>query len=414
MDGVAPTAIVQPSHPDEAAAALARCNDLGASVLPRGAGSQMALGNTPERIDVILDIRSLNNIMAYTPADLTLGVQSGTTLMALQARLREDGQHLPLDPPFAGVATIGGLMATNTSGPRRVASGSFRDLVIGAEVAGPDGNITKSGSMVVKNVTGYDLHKAHIGALGTLGLIIRINFKVSPMPAFERTSVIPAAGILEAGAMVGAIVDLSVDPTAIDIVDRRLVSVPGLPDSAWLLAVRIGGTEAGVAAQLATVHDAVVRKDAVPKTLDGDAQVEFWREAVAVAEPPADGSPHVVCRISALSSQIASVLGSAGEIAEDLGLEWRAEAHGVSGIGRVRWTGGTTNSFTTAVGALRLAASMFDAAVVVESAPPEVKSSVNVWGIDPADPANTMARSLRDALDPNHTLNPGRFLVDAA
>ena len=247
VDGVEPSVVVRPTHPDEAAAVVARCDELGAAVVPRGGGSQMALGNIPERVDVVLDTTALDEIVTYTPADLTLGVQAGITLAALQARLGEEGQHLPLDPPFAASATLGGLMATNTSGPRRVASGSFRDLVIGAEAAGPDGTITKSGGMVVKNVTGYDLHKGHIGALGTLGLITRVNLKVAPLPTKERTAVHGYASALDAGGAVGAIVSLPVAPTAVDLVDRRLVVTADVPDRPWLLAVRFAGTEAGVA-----------------------------------------------------------------------------------------------------------------------------------------------------------------------
>ncbi len=414
VDGVEPSVVVRPAHPDEAAAVLARCDELRAAVVPRGAGAQMGLGNVPERVDVVLDTTALDQIVAYTPADLTLGVQAGISLAALQARLHAEGQHLPLDPPFAASATLGGLMATNTSGPRRVASGSFRDLVIGAETAGPDGAITKSGGMVVKNVTGYDLHKAHIGALGTLGLITRVNLKVAPLPAHERTAVYGYASVLEAGAAVGAIVDLPAAPTAVDIVDRRLIAAAEAPDQAWVLAVRIGGTEAGVAAQFAMVHEALAPNGAAPRHLDGIAQRDFWRDAVAVAEPPVDGSPYTVCRMSALSSQIPSLLGSAAEIAAEHGLEWRAEAHAVSGVGRVRWTAGDGDAICRAVDDLRRAAQMFNASVVVEATPAAVKRRLDVWGTDPANGAHALAGKLRRAFDPNRTLNPGRFLADAA
>ena len=414
VDGVEPSVVVRPTHPDEAAAVVARCDELGAAVVPRGGGSQMALGNIPERVDVVLDMTALDAIVAYTPADLTLGVQAGITLAALQARLGEEGQHLPLDPPFAASATLGGLMATNTSGPRRVASGSFRDLVIGAETAGPDGTITKSGGMVVKNVTGYDLHKGHIGALGTLGLITRVNLKVAPLPTNERTAVHGYASALAAGGAVGAIVSLPAAATAVDLVDRRLVVTADVPDRPWLLAVRFAGTEAGVAAQLAMVHEALASNGAAPNILEGLAQRDFWRDAVSVAEPPQDGSPYTVCRMSALSSQLPSLLGSAAEIAAEHGLEWRAEAHAVSGVGRVRWTGGDADAVRRAVNELRGAAEMFSAPVVVEAAPPAVKRRLDVWGTDPSNAAHALAGALRTAFDPNRTLNPGRFLSDAA
>ena len=414
VDGVEPSVVVQPAHPDESAAVVARCDELGAAVVPRGGGAQMALGNIPERVDVVLDTTGLNELVTYTPADLTLGIEAGVTLAALQARLREEGQHLPLDPAFAASATLGGLMATNASGPRRVASGSLRDLVIGAETAGPDGAITKSGGMVVKNVTGYDLHKGHIGALGTLGLITRVNLKVAPLPTNERTAVYGYASALDAGGGVGSIVGLPVSPTGVDLIDRRLVAAAEAPDRPWLLAVRFAGTEAGVAAQLAMVHEALASNGAAPRVLEGDAQRGFWRDAVSVAEPPSTGEPYTVCRMSALSSQIPSLLGSAAEIAAEHGLDWRAEAHAVSGVGRVRWTGGDADPVCRAVADLRGAAQMFDAPVVVEAAPPGVKRRLDVWGTDPSNAAHALASELRRAFDPNRTLNPGRFLADAA
>ena len=414
VDGIEPSVVVRPAHPDEAAAVVARCDELGAAVVPRGGGAQMGLGNIPERVDVVLDMTGLDELVTYTPADLTLGVQAGITLAALQARLGKEGQHLPLDPPFAASATIGGLMATNTSGPRRVASGSFRDLVIGAETAGPDGMITKSGGMVVKNVTGYDLHKGHIGALGTLGLITRVNLKVAPLPTNERTAVYGYASVLDAGGAVAAIVNLPVAPTAVELIDRRLAAATDTPDRPWLLAVRFAGTEAGVAAQLAMVHEALASNGAAPNILEGGAQRDLWRDAVSVAEPPQSGEPYTVCRMSALSSQIPSLLGTAAEIAAEHGLEWRAEAHAVSGVGRVRWTGGDDEAVCRAVSDLRGAAELFGAPVVVESAPPAVKRRLDVWGTDASNAAHALASELRRAFDPNRTLNPGRFLADAA
>lgn len=413
VDGVAPSMVVQPAHPDEAAAALARCDEVGAAIVPRGAGAQMGLGNVPERVDVVLDTTALDQIVTYTPADLTLGVQSGISLAALQARLGKEGQHLPLDPPFAASATLGGLMATNTSGPRRVASGSLRDLVIGTETAGPDGAITKSGGMVVKNVTGYDLHKGHIGALGTLGLLTRVNLKVAPLPTNERTAVYGYASALDAGGAVGSIVALPVAPTGVDLIDRRLVARTDVPGRPWLLAVRFGGAGAGVAAQLAMVHESLASNGSAPHVLEGDAQRDFWRDAVSVAEPPPTGEPYTVCRMSALSSQIPSLLGSAAEIAAEHGLEWRAEAHAVSGVGRVRWTDGDDDAVCRAVSDLRGAAQMFDAPVVVEAAPPGVKRRLDVWGTEPSNAGHALAGQLRAAFDPNRTLNPGRFLADA-
>ena len=100
----------------------------------------------------------------------------------LQKRLGEEGQFLALDPPVADGATIGGVIATNVSGPLRFAYGTARDLVIGTRVANPDGTLTRAGGRVVKNVAGYDLNKLYVGSLGTLSIIVELSFKLAPIP----------------------------------------------------------------------------------------------------------------------------------------------------------------------------------------------------------------------------------------
>src|SRR5207253_1723761 len=123
------------------------------------------------RLDLVIETTRLNKVVEYEPADLTLTVEAGITFGELQKLLAGQGQFLALDPPAAPGATIGGLIATNASGPLRFAYGTARDLVIGTRVANPDGTVTHAGGRVVKNVAGYDLNKLYIGSLGTLGII---------------------------------------------------------------------------------------------------------------------------------------------------------------------------------------------------------------------------------------------------
>jgi glycolate oxidase FAD binding subunit len=114
------------------------------------------------------------------------------TLAQLQAQLATQGQFLPLDPPQPEKATLGGILATDASGPLRLGYGTVRDWLIGLSVVDAQGRLIKGGGKVVKNVTGYDLPKLHIGALGTLGVIVEATFKVSPRPETARTLVAQA------------------------------------------------------------------------------------------------------------------------------------------------------------------------------------------------------------------------------
>ena len=238
VDGLSPRIVVMPATPHEVAAVLETANASGAAVLPRGGGTQTALGMPPQRYDVALDLKRLNGVVEYEPADLTVTVEAGMRLSELQKLLGEKGQWLPLDPPLPDEATIGGVLATNVSGPARLRYGSSRDLVIGMTVALASGEVVKSGGRVVKNVAGYDLAKLHIGALGTLGVIVQAVFKVAPLPVQDVAVMVP--GDLEA---LGRLADALIDAR---LALLGLVLSKGAGETRWTLAARFAGGAAAV------------------------------------------------------------------------------------------------------------------------------------------------------------------------
>ena len=144
----------------------------------------------------MLRTQRLQSVVEWEPADLTTGLDAGMTLAAVQAALARRGQQIPIDAPLPGQATLGGLVATDTSGPRRWLYGGWRDLIIGMQMALTDGAVVKGGGRVVKNVQGYDLAKLFTGSLGTLGLIGRIYVKLVPLTATRR--LVAARGTLTA------------------------------------------------------------------------------------------------------------------------------------------------------------------------------------------------------------------------
>ncbi len=132
-----------------------------------------------------VDLSALSRILEHTPEDMTVTVEAGATLAALQRALAALGQWLPIDPPHPERLTVAALLDTNASGPRRAGFGTIRDYVIGLRVALADGRLVRSGGKVVKNVAGYDLMKLFIGARGTLGVIVEVTFKLLPLPEAE-------------------------------------------------------------------------------------------------------------------------------------------------------------------------------------------------------------------------------------
>src|SRR5919109_2258530 len=186
VDGRAPWAVVIPGDVDQVGAVLALAHREGLAVVPWGGGTTMALGHPPERLDFVLSLARLNRVLAHEPADLTATVQAGITIAALSAGLGRRRQWWPLDPPLAAAATVGGVLATNTSGPKRLLYGTARDLLIGITVVHADGTISKAGGKVTKNVTGYDMMKLYTGSLGTLAVIAEATLKLRPLPPGQQ------------------------------------------------------------------------------------------------------------------------------------------------------------------------------------------------------------------------------------
>ena len=152
----------------------------------RGAGTKSDWGRPAARVDAVLDMRRLNRVLAHEHGDLTATSRPARRCRRQRA-LAIHGQRLPLDPPFADRATIGGLLATNDSGPLRHRYGTPRDLVIGVQLATTDGVLAKAGGQVVKNVAGYDLSKLVTGSFGSLAAIVSATFKLAPLPAASKT-----------------------------------------------------------------------------------------------------------------------------------------------------------------------------------------------------------------------------------
>jgi FAD/FMN-containing dehydrogenase len=182
VDGLVPNAIVRPASAEEAAEVVRFAVQDKLVVLPVGARSKPELGALLERYDIAIDMTAMRRIVHFDAGDLTLGVDAGMPLRELEAYLRERKQFLPLAVPCFESATVGGTIATGIDSALRMQYGSARDFVIGMEFIDGTGQLCKSGGQVVKNVTGYDLHKLLIGSLGTLGVITRVNFKTFPLP----------------------------------------------------------------------------------------------------------------------------------------------------------------------------------------------------------------------------------------
>jgi glycolate oxidase FAD binding subunit len=402
VDGLLPSNVMSPDDAEDAARGLRLCDLTPAAVVVWGGGTQMRLGAPPRKYEVAFSTERMTRLLEYEPADLTCRVEAGIRLSDLQATLRAQGQRLPLDPPHPERATVGGMVAANSNGLGRARYGTVRDWVIGIAVAYPSGKVARAGGKVVKNVAGYDLMKLHIGALGTLGVVAEVNFKVQTQPEAQATLLThfdAPAPALEAGIKLGR---EYLAPAAAIVLDRDSLSgfLPpplagegrGGGGGPWALALKFDGYAREVEA--ATAQAVGIVREAGGRVEERDLPTAFW-DAARDWSAPEDESVLLRAIVALTSSPLllAAVPADARVIAQP-----------ASGVVDVRLP---APSAAAALSRLRSAAGA-EGKVVVAAAPAAIKQALDVWG--PPPPGFPIMRALKQALDPNGILNPGRFV----
>jgi len=238
VDELTPSAVTKPASGEEVAEIVRFAALEKLALVPSGNRTKLAIGMPPSRYDIALDMTALNQIPHYDPCDLTVSAEAGIPLAKLNSALNEHNQFLPLLVPWYSLSTIGGTIAAGIDSPLRQFYGTTRDFLIGAEFVDGTGHLCKSGGRVVKNVTGYDLHKLLIGSLGTLAVITRLNFRTFPAPiAGSRGFVASFPNAEGALALRRAIASSSLTPLTLDIASPELAQIfakrtPATPETA--------------------------------------------------------------------------------------------------------------------------------------------------------------------------------------
>ena len=314
-----PPLVLEPEDANLAAAMVADAARQGLSLVPRGSGTKLALTTSADGTGTYLSTRRLNAPVQHFAGDLVATIPAGATLAHANAVLAEAGQWLPLDPSHGDCATIGGIVATNDSGPRRHRYGSPRDLIIGVEIALCDGTVAKAGGRVVKNVAGYDLSRLVCGSFGSLAVITSATFKLAPLAPASRTVVATCADVPTAARLALAIASQPVTPSALEI------DAP----SARLL-IRFETTERASREMAAATAALVQQRDAKADVLVDDDEREVWKKH----EMPIWEQPGLVVKISLLPTEVESFLGSfAGLVPK---LDWSAIGRAALGVLLVR------------------------------------------------------------------------------
>jgi len=390
VDGIQPVEVVTPRDVAELAAAMSSAQAARRATVISGGGSKLSWGRTPGRVDVVVSTARLSHLIAHRHGDLTATIESGATLTDVNRLLARHGQWLPLDSAFPA-ATIGGIVATNDSGPLRHRFGTPRDLLIGVTLVLADGRVVHAGGTVVKNVAGYDLGRLVSGSFGSLAAIATATFKLSPLPATSGT-----IGVLyrERGALARDAQLLASNQFEFTSLDVQVTPGPGGPE--YRLLVRVASSPSATETQLAAVQRLV---SAASQMIDGRAETDLWRDQVAA---PWIGNATTL-RMAWMPAALAEVLTLLERIGHETGATVTFTGRSAVGAGLLRLDGPPEKAATFVE---RLRDDDAVANVVVLRAPSEVKARVDVWG-EPGDAAPVM-RAIKTALDPAGILNAGR------
>ncbi len=376
-------ATLTPDTPERMAEALAAAAEARDAIRLGGAFTKDAMAGPIAPSGACISTTALNRVLIYEPKDLTISVEAGIRYRDLEAILAENGQMLPLDPPFSGDATIGGILATNSSGPRRLLYGTARDMVIGMKLATLDGKLVQSGGMVVKNVAGLDMAKLLIGSFGTLAAIAVANFKLVPKPPLSQTFVRTFESAGEAFDARDVTLGSVLQPAAMDLLNPAAARRIGL--DGYSLVLQAGGSSA--------VMERYARELAGAVLFDGDEERTLWGKIqdftpAFLAPAPSAAVIRTSCTLTELRSVVESTPGP-------------AVARAASGV-----CYGYFESADAASSWMRDARER-GWRPVIEFAPAGEKERLDLWPSSGAD--FEVMKRIKGMFDPGNLLNRGRL-----
>src|SRR5580693_2683271 len=386
--GVVPSFVAFPASTQEASALLRAAAAFNLAVVPRGAGTGLGWGPPASACDLVIDLQAMDRVIEHAAGDLVARVQAGATIGHLASVLGAAGQELALDVPAD--ATVGGVVATGTAGPRRFRYGAPRDLLIGITAVRADGVVAHSGGKVVKNVAGYDIGKLLAGSQGTLALITEATFRLHPVPpaAAWVTAEFGPEDRAAAAAAVAAAAGSVLVPSAVEL---------DWPGSRLRVGVLLEGTAAGVADRVRQMSSLLASVGASPAV--ADVPVRWWDQV------PASGAPAVVVRVTFWVSALAGVLEAVAAAASGAGVQ--PTVCGAAGAGLLYACldpGTGPQQAAQFVATLRERVAGPRGGVVVLAAPAEMAASAYA-----EVPGAALMRAVKDQFDPGDRMFPGRM-----
>ena len=388
VDGVRPRLAAVPASGEALAATLAWASSERLSVRVSGGGTKQDWGAPGGTVDLLLSTAALSGVVEHRHGDLTATVEAGTTLAAVNATLAARGQRLPWDPPWPRQATIGGIVATNDSGPRRHGHGAPRDSIIGVTLARVDGRVAKAGGIVVKNVAGYDLSRLLTGSFGCLGVVLTATFKLAPAPPASRTVAVAVDTLEDAAPIAADLAGSPLTPTAVEV--------------AWAparLLVRFESVEASVAQQAEEAR-ALVGARGAAVVLGGEEERAAWNRHAAHWSQGG-----TLVKLSALPAELFPTLVWLRDRAAADGIELAAAGRAGLGVVDVRLDG-PLDEQARLVEDLRERLPVGRGSAVIRRGDPALRRRVDPWG--PIGDGMRVMTAIKRQFDPEGLLNAGR------
>ena len=446
IDGKRPWAILFPVDVEQVSEVVRLAGKKGLALVPWGSGTKMATGNSPGRLDIVICTTRLNRIVDMEIANLTVTVQAGVRFKDIQSGValeenrcylpfeksvrtpdhpvcsdRENrGCFIPMMPPYSNLATIGGILAADSSGPTRLLYGLPRDMVLGVRYVAPDGEIIGMGGKTVKNVSGYDMCKLMIGSHGSLGILCEMTLKLLPLPERIGTCQSSFSTLTKASGFIEKIFETTLLPAAVELFNRRareLLAPEGTTESTeggYTVAVALEGFEEAVGRMAAEIGEMASASGAEETLyLEDDSHRAFWDAYSNIATELSVRYPDLVSlKLNYPISHYVQVIEFIDSVMSEKKLDHMLLAHAGNGVSLVHLLVEPASKIS-ADRIVRAIEKLLDHCrpiggnLIIERAGPAVKQKSPVWGLLRED--LVVMKRIKQEMDPLGLFSIGRF-----
>lgn len=412
VGGGHPMAVVSPADEAEVVRLVRFANEECLPVVVWGKGTKQGVPPVQPSDGIVVRTARLNQTVEMDTGNLTVTVGTGKVLADLQKELAEQRMFLPLDPVDGDRATIGGTLATNSSGPGRLLYRTARDWLLGVRVVTATGEPARFGGKTIKDVAGYDMKKLYLGSWGTLGLITEATLRLLPLPESRATVAVSFPRLQDACATVTEILGSFLIPSAMDLISAGALPEPmakaaGVKEGEYLLLIAAEGAVEAVDRLKRDLPEMAAKngsREAASFEGEADGQLWQWRRGLFAAPSQPDGT--VLVKGSVLLTRVFDFISGLNRIGEEGSIAVSTASHAGNGIvyALLQPQDGAAPVATAVEGAQRLAAGC-GGFLVVQRAPDEVVRQVQLW---PPRSDYGLMRRIKSQLDPNNLWSPAR------